>query len=403
MRMSRKHADWLTAFVEYASYGEAPKHVYFWVGAATLAGALRRRVWIDQAYFQWYPNLYVILVAPPGIVSKSTTADIGMSLLRRVPNIRFGPAVITWQALVQSFAASAEAFEYGGEWITMSPMTISSSEFGNLLNPHDKDMVDMLVNLWDGKSFQKKTKMSGDDEVINPWLNLVACTTPEWIAGSFPEYMIGGGFTSRCVFVYADQKENYVAYPRLAVPADLQQRADSLVHDLEWISTKLCGEYVLTKGAVEWGIEWYRKHYAEDAAELDPSRYGGYVARKQTHLHKLAMILAASQRDELIITEEDLRTAHAMVTTLEKEMPKVFDKIGMKGEAVHMERVLRLVMQKGSVPIELIYRTFGRQFPQAGELEGVVATLCKSGQIRMEQKQDGKMWLVATLFAAEEA
>lgn len=397
--MARKHEDWLTAFMQYASYGEAPKHVYFWVGAATLAGALRRRVWIDQAYFQWYPNLYVILVAPPGIVSKSTTADIGISLLRRVPNIRFGPAVITWQALVQAFAASAEAFEHNNEWITMSPMTISSSEFGNLLNPHDKDMVDMLVNLWDGKSFQKKTKMSGDDEVINPWLNIVACTTPEWIAGSFPEYMIGGGFTSRCVFVYADEKANYVAYPRLNVPSDLQARADNLVHDLEWISTKLCGEYLLDKKATEWGIEWYRKHYSEDAAGLDPSRYGGYVARKQTHIHKLAMILAASQRDQLIITEDDLKTAHAMVTTLEAEMPKVFDKIGMKDDAVHMERVLRLVVQRGAAPLELIYRTFGRQFPQAGELEGVVTTLCRAGQLRMEQRPDGKMWAVATLGA----
>ena len=27
----------------------------------------------------------------------------------------------------------------------------------------------------------------------------------------------------------------------------------------------------------------------------------GYLARKQTHSHKLAMVLAASQRDELVI------------------------------------------------------------------------------------------------------
>ena len=38
-------------------------------------------------------------------------------------------------------------FEYKGDIHIMSPLTLESSEFGNLLNPQDKDMVDLLVNL----------------------------------------------------------------------------------------------------------------------------------------------------------------------------------------------------------------------------------------------------------------
>ena len=131
--MSRNFPDWLGAFCEYASYGEAPRRMYFWTGVSVVAGALRRKVWVDQAYFKWYPNFYIILVAPPGIVSKSTTAGIGMNLLRQVPGIRFGPDVVTWQALVTSFAEAAETYESGGLLHVMSPITIESSEFGNLL------------------------------------------------------------------------------------------------------------------------------------------------------------------------------------------------------------------------------------------------------------------------------
>src|SRR5574338_1341831 len=127
--MSRKFPDWLTAFCNYASFGEAPRRMYFWTGVSVVAGALRRRVWIDQAYFSWYPNFYVILVAPPGIVSKSTTADVGMSLLRQVSDVKFGPSVVTWQALVQSFAQSMESFLLDGDLKTMSAMTLVSSEF----------------------------------------------------------------------------------------------------------------------------------------------------------------------------------------------------------------------------------------------------------------------------------
>src|SRR6185369_15058703 len=133
--------------MDYASFSEAPKHMHFWTAVSTIAGALRRRVWLDMGYFRWHPNFYIILVAPPGIVSKSTTASIGMSLLRKVPDIKFGPDVVTWQALVTGFAESTEGFELDGSFHTMSAITIESSEFGNLLNPQDKEMIDLLVNM----------------------------------------------------------------------------------------------------------------------------------------------------------------------------------------------------------------------------------------------------------------
>lgn len=399
--MSRKCADWLTSFCEYASYGEAPRRMYFWTGVSTLAGALRRKVWIDQAYFRWQPNFYIILVAPPGIVSKSTTADVGMSLLRQVSEIKFGPSVVTWQALVQSFSQAIETFFVQGELQTMSPMTIASSEFGNLLNPQDRDMVDMLVNLWDGKPFTKHTKMSGTDTVVNPWINIIACTTPEWIAGSFPEYMIGGGFTSRCVFVYAETKEKYVAYPGLQVPTDLKAQEEALVHDLEHISVNLAGEYRLTPEAIEWGTAWYRVHYERDAKRLEGSRYGGYVARKQTHIHKLAMVLAASCRDELIITLEDLQTAYTMVTDLEKEMPKVFDKIGMKEESQQLERLVLYINGKGGqIPYTEVYRFLQHQFPYKRDLENAVEGLIASGRLVLFQRPDG-FWVKTTEGASK--
>ena len=131
---TRNFPNWLSAFLEYASHTEAPKIMHTWAGVSAIAGALRRKVWIDQYYYRWTPNFFVILVAPPGVVSKSTTADVAMSLLRDVPGIKFGPDVVTWQSLVTSFAAACESFEYDGDWHPMSAMTLVSSELGNLIN-----------------------------------------------------------------------------------------------------------------------------------------------------------------------------------------------------------------------------------------------------------------------------
>ena len=396
--MGRYHGDWLNAFLDYSSYGEAPKRMYFWCGVSAIAGALRRRVWIDQVYFQWYPNLYIVLVAPPGIVAKSTTADIAMQILREVPGIKFGPSVCTWPALVTTFAEACEGFEVGGAVHQMSPMTIVSSEFGNLLNPKDKEMVDMLVNLWDGKPFVKATKGNGVDEVINPWINLIACTTPEWIAGSFPEYMVGGGFTSRCVFVYAEAKEKYVAYPADHVPDDMLERKAALVHDLEHIATRLCGPYTIDKRAKEFGIEWYSRHYEVDSQHLDSVRFGGYIARKQTQAHKLAMVLAASRTDELIITEADLRTAITMLTDLEPDQSKVFDKIGMHAEAAQMERLISMVQKRGRMPYSEVYDWMRRYFPHQNDIESALESCARANLFHIDAR-DGPAGRTAYIVA----
>ncbi len=380
--------------MEYASFSEAPKHMHFWTAVSTIAGALRRRVWIDMAYFRWHPNFYVILVAPPGIVSKSTTAGIGMSLLKRVPDIKFGPDVVTWQALVTGFAESTMSYEYKGEFHAMSALTIESSEFGNLLNPQDKEMVDLLVSLWDGKpgAFEKKTKGSGCDSVENPWINLIACTTPAWIAGNFPEYMIGGGFTSRCVFVYAEKKAKLVAYPNEIVPADLRLTAQKLVEDLCQMSL-MVGQYELDRKAIDWGQAWYAGHYAAKHLHLDDERFGGYLARKQTHIHKLAMILAAAESDRLVITAEHLAIADQMVTDLEPDMQLVFSKIGKTEDAIYAERLIYYVVKRGGCLYQEAYRFVHAHFPKMQDFEAVITGAIRSGYLVLKQR-GSEMWLM---------
>lgn len=384
----RNYPDWLQAFCDYAQFGEAPRKMHFWAGVSALAGCLRRKVWIDQAYFKWFPNFYIVIVAPPGIVSKSTTAGVAMNLLRQVPGIKFGPEIATWQALAGAFVESAETFEYNGEQHIMSPITIESSEFGNLLDPSDKGMVDILVTLWDGKALDKRTKSSGNDNIENPWINVIACTTPSWVAGNFPEYMIGGGFVSRCLFVYAEHKAKYVAYPGLAVPKNLDQTAFRLIEDLEHIANKLAGPYVLTREAVKWGEAWYREHYTHKPEGLDDERFGGYIARKQTHMHKLAIILAAAQRDELVITDEDLITAHAMITELEKDMPMVFSKIGKSEDSNQADRFIAFIQKAGEVEYAKAYRYIHSYFPGLKDFENIVIGAIKAGYIRIIQKKD---------------
>ena len=342
----------------YTSTMEAPDQFHFWAAVSTIAGALRRKVWIDMGHFQWFPNFYIIFVAPPGIVSKSTTLSIGMSMLRELKDVFFGPDAVTWQALTQSLAASRIDVPIGASFYPMSAVTIFSSEFGTFLNPHDREMIDVLVDLWDNRTgaWEKKTKMSGSDTIVNPWINIAACTTPAWIAGNFPDYMIGGGFTSRCVFVFAEKKRRLIAYPFLDMePTEFEGMRKLLCEDLLDIS-RMGGAFVLSQEAIQYGVQWYADHYNGSSKELNNAQFAGYLARKQTHIHKLAMVLSAAESSELTIEKAHLHKAALIITSLEADMPRVFQNIGQQGDAKHAATVLEIIRAYGKIEKRALFR-----------------------------------------------
>ena len=383
--MPRILGNWLSSYLEYTAGTEAPRMMHFYVGVSTLAGVLRKHVWVDMVRFKWVPNFYVILVAPPGIISKTTTMDYGMDLLKRVPGIKFGPDVITWQALVTKFAEAREEFQYGDLYIPQSPLNLASGELGNLIDPMNKDMVNLYISLWDGRAgFEKETKMSGNDVIHAPWINMVGCTTPHWIADNFPESMIGGGFVSRCIFVYGDKKESLIAWPDEHVRKDHQELQDALVADLEHIGTVLLGPMRLTPAAREWGRTWYERLWKEVAPAANSEQVQGYLARKQGHLVKLGIVMSAAESDAMEITERHLQLAEAMLNEAERTSSHVFAKIGRSEAANNLDHLVEFIKRHGRVPYAATLKHVLAHFPDAREFEGALAALVRSGQVKLD-------------------
>jgi hypothetical protein len=181
------------------------------------------------------------------------------------------------------------------------------------------------------------------------------------------------------VFVFADRKERFVAYPGLAVPRDISAVADLLVEDLGAIS-RLSGEFGMTPEAVEWGEAWYTRLFSKQNGD---QRLRDYVTRKQTHLHKLAMILSASRRDDLIITEVELKDAEVALNKVEERMGEVFNQVGKTPEAGAAEQVVGILRGAGKVDAMEVYRALHARFPKENELKEILGGLVRSGQIRM--------------------
>lgn len=388
--------------MQYTADSESPSTFHFWTGVSTIAGALRRRVWIDMKKFQWTPNFYIILVGPAGVAAKSTSIGIGMKLLGKVPGIKWGPESMTWQKVAKNLSESTEFFEYlngAGEKarIAMSANTIQVGELGTLLKPSDDSLVSFLIRMWEGQlePFRHDTLSGGNVVIDNPWLNLIAATTPNWMQDNFSESMIGGGLTSRIVFVYGDKKRGLVPYPDEVMPdaqyLDLERK---LVEDLCAIA-KLCGPYKLSPFARSWGRAWYTDHNNIDlrADHLASARFGGYIARKQTHLHKFAIVLAAAKRDTLVIEEDDLREAEAILTQTEHDMIKVFESIGQSEQKVHTEEIISVVKYCGSLTNKGLWSKVAN-FMTLKEFEEAVRAAVHSGRVKLETQPDNSVRII---------
>lgn len=395
----RNFPNWLQAYMEYTKASESPTPFHFWTGVSTIAGALRRRVWIDQRYFQWTPNFYIVLVGPAGIAAKSTSIHAGMKLLERL-KVPFGPQSMTWQSLTKDLEESLDTVKYfkngQEEKLLMSCLTISISELGTFFKMDDSALMDVLISLWDGQlgTWSHKTKSSGNSEIVNPWLNIIGCTTPSWLQQHFPEHMIGGGLTSRVIFVFGDKKRQFVAYPSDYIdPQAYKDMGDKLFMDLCEIST-LCGEMELTNEAKEWGREWYKTHWTVRPPHMASERYGGYISRKQTHIHKLAMILAVAKRSQLVIQKDDLLEAEQLITAIEPDMQKVFSNIGLVETARQTTEIVHYIQQYGWISTKDLWKLCmtGMEF---STFQSNVRSAVEAGQVKGMVK-DGKPGLSLT-------
>lgn len=356
-------SDWLRDFVDYASYGESSPRSMFWTGVSTIAAVLRRKVWFDQEYYQWSPNFYILIVGAPGAIKKSTSIDIGMGLLKQIPGINMGPSIVTWQALIEYISQCREDVTLpDGEVFEMSAVTLALSEFGSFFDPENRELIDNLTDLWDGKigRITKMTKTSGNDEMVNPWINIIAATTPKWLAQNFGENLVGGGLAGRFIFLHEDMPSKDVAYPKRQMK-DMASRLDkkaALVAGLK-VMAQYAGDFVLTEEAYVWGEVWYDEQRAALRTLGNDSLESGFIVRKQVHLHKLAMVICAARNEFPTVTLAHMQEARVQLDALDSDMRKVFGYVGQSKVTQAAREIVEAVRHAKKVERRLLYQ---RQF-----------------------------------------
>lgn len=380
----RRLDNWIKAYLAFTHNSESPEEYHKWVAFSAIAGAVRRKVFFDMGYFILYPNMYIVLVGPAGRCKKSTAMRIGRSMLGEIKGLNFTTDSVTRERLILDLAqAHADGH---------SSMTAYSSEFASLLTSSGMDMVVFLTDIFDSPSeWSHKTKIGGTNSIKAPYLNMIGATTPDWISKAMPLDTVGIGLTSRIIFVYQDTPRIRPAFPTLS--AEQRELRTLLVQDLTAMST-LSGEYVLDRTAIDFYEEWYQGRIQNPNPTNDP-RLNGYFERKPMHLLKLAMLLAASYRDEMIITLQDVKEATAMFDEVEGRMTKVFANVGKNPLTVDYDEILgTIILAQDGISFGRICEIH-RHSVRKDELNEVLETLVAMNKVMLTR--DGKYKFVGKL------
>jgi hypothetical protein len=350
----RRCANWLLTFREWTlPRSEAKESFIFWTALFTLASAIRRKVYIPKTVLgSWEvaPYLYIMFVAPAGKARKTTTLSYSDDLLLSELGIKKASASMTVQVLMKRLADSPD-----------NSLSIQIKEFGTFYNQSKEMMIDFLTALFDGvKRHDSDTLSRGVEFAERPCINLIAATTPKWIAENLSENAVGGGFASRVIFIFEDTvRRRRLFYHRgkdKVDPEKMKELHGNLLMDLVHISQNIEGEFKLTDEAEAYAEDWYIK-YADNPSVPDP-RLTGYNERKPAYMFKLAMLCHLAYSDELLVNKGDVQQALALLKNVEGKMLQTFQAIGKNPHTLDLERIVEYVNEIGEVAPAKLRKNF---------------------------------------------
>lgn len=340
----RSLPDWIDYYMKYTEDSEPPKMFHLWTAISTIASVMQRKCYLRWGTLTFYPNLYIALVAPSGKCRKGTALGYGRNILDALA-IPLAAEATTREALIRALRTNTSTnFDPNtGDQHFHSSLTIHSKEMTVFLGYDNKQLIMDLTDWFDCHDrWTYRTKTQGEDDIIGIWVNMIGATTPELIQTALPPDAIGGGLTSRMIFVYETKKYKTSVFPEPGDP-ELYQH---LLNDLEKIHL-LAGQFKVTDEFVDIWSQWYPEQEA-NPPQLGPN-LNGYLERRPTHIMKLAMIMSVSRSDDLVLSGEDIRKAIRILESTERRMPEVFSGVGKSQIISILPRIMSYIAEMKEV------------------------------------------------------
>ncbi len=361
----RELADWVDAYLVFTTNSEPPVSYHVWTAISAIAGALQRKVRLLWGHETLYPNLYIVLVGPSGRCKKGTAMTLGLEILKEVTGVTIVPEDVTRPQLIRRMADAVSTFtDSETKKIHFHcSVTCFSEELSVFLKKNNVEFLATLTNWYDSRDeWTYETKNAGVDKIQGVCFNMLGGTAPDWIPVMLPQEAVGGGFTSRIIFIVEEDKAKTV--PNHVLSEAEKKLRGALVRDLQRIYN-MSGDFRLSEEATSRYVHWYSDQDARirngEPPIADP-RFAGYVERRATHAKKLAMVLTSSRTSERVVQIQDFERALDYMQKAELRMGKAFGGMGKSLYAQATEQILGYLKDRRGRKVKrsVLLRTFYR-------------------------------------------
>jgi hypothetical protein len=392
--MQRHFSNWLDGYLEYTANTESPKSYHVWCGLSVLAGALQRKI-----YLKWglgrviYPNLYVILVGASGRTRKGIAIGIAKDMLKKLGTVPICPESSSGkQAMISAMKRSVSTFQDpSDDNLIKTHVSISafSEELSVFLGERDIKYLAALTDWYDSKdSWEYETISRGQEYLTGVCFNFLGGTAPDWISSMLPQEAIGGGFTSRIIFIVEEKKrKTIVEFNKSEEEKELEKK---LLADLEQIH-QICGEFTFSQEAKELYSSWYLEqdeNLSKGNPVIQDTRFAGYCERRATHVQKLALIISAARNSSKVVQKEDFLIALNLLEEAEIAMPSTFGGLGLAKNSHVIDILINYIKTQRRTTRKLLLQRFYRDIDSQG-LQQAEILFQQMGVIEMKLLENG--------------
>jgi len=325
--------------MELTTHLSSPPIFRKWAALSAIAGALERKVWVRTMGSNLYPNMYVVLVAPPGVGKTEVTWRV-RSLLKDLDTHHVASSSVTKASMMDELAEAVRRFLTAeGGVLSFNSLSLVVNELGVLLPGYDTEFMNALTDLWDCKDYSEKRRHSQNKEPIDikhTQLNMLAACTPSYLQETLPTGAWDQGFISRTMLIYSGDRQLRSLFEESHVNEDiLEQSKDMITH-----IAGLYGELKFTKESAEL-IDQFHLSGGEPAP--DHPKLVSYKIRRTVHLLKLCQLCSISRSDDLVIEKQDFQRASDFLFEAEAHMPEIFKAMSQGGTGKVMEETWHYV------------------------------------------------------------
>lgn len=376
--------DFIQGFMEATKGIPSPAIFREWTAITTVSGALERKTWTEGSARPIYPNLFTLLVGPPGS-GKTNAIWKGRELWRGLKPFFVSPDNLTKASLVDAIAKSLRTViaEDGGSMQAFCALNIACSEFGVFFTAHDTEFLSVLNEIYEGPpSYSEERRTSTNVDIIKPHITMMAGTQPDFLGSFMPEEAWGMGFASRLIMVYADSA------PKARIFRN-EGNNSSVAHLLAPLIKiySLKGEFLWTEEAIDVIYNW------QDGGFLprpEHNKLRHYNERRMVHTVKLSMVAAASRAASLTVTAEDVERAKSWLLAAEVKMPDIFYSMAQKSDSQLIDDMHFYIYQlwaanprekRPDVDEEVLYKFLSEKVPSE-RVQRIIDQAEKMGVIR---------------------